>query len=115
MSWNLPPNPEGDGQIYLLCDLAVPSACERRLAKLVLLLLSSTEVRDWLNAKLNLRLGWVATTAFSAGPVSMKYRGVFELYSRKQEKSGSYKLNYYRRFTGTLAENFALWLKKYHK
>lgn len=116
MAWDLPSNPDGDGQIYLLCDLAVPSTRERRLAKLALLLMTSTEVRDWLNAKLNLRLGWVATTAFSAGPVSMKYRGVFELHSRKQDKkSGSYKLNYCRRFTGTLAENFALWLKKYHK
>ncbi len=116
MAWKLPHNPEGDGQIYLLCDLAVPSDHERRLAKLVLLLLTSCEVRDWLNARLNQRFGWVITTAFSTGPVSMKYRGVFDLYSRKQErKTGRYSLNYFRGFNGTLTENYAIWLKKYHK
>ena len=97
-------------------DLAVPSDCENRLAKLVLMLLSSNDVRQWLNAKFNFRLGWVIPTAFSRGPVSMKYRGVFELYSRKQDKkSQQYSLNYYAKFEGSLAERFALWLKKHHK
>ena len=99
-----------------MCDLAVASSCEKRLAKLVLLLLSSTEVRDWLNAKLNLRLGWAVTTAFSKGPVSMKYRGIFQLYSRKQDKkTGQFSLNYYVKFENSMRENFDLWLKKYNK
>ena len=114
--WKLPGNPDGVDTLYLMCDLAVPSDCENRLAKLVLMLLSSNDVRQWLNAKLNFRLGWVITTAFSRGPVSMKYRGVFELYSRKQDKkSQQYSLNYYAKFEGSLAERFALWLKKHHK
>ena len=114
--WKLPDNPDGPDCIYIMCDLAVASSCEKRLAKLVLLLLSSTEVRDWLNAKLNMRLGWAITTAFSAGPVSMKYRGVFKLYSRKQDKkTGQYALNYYVKFEHTLAENYVVWLKKYRK
>ena len=114
--WKLPDNPDGPDCIYIMCDLAVASSCEKRLAKLVLLLLSSTEVRDWLNARLNMRLGWAITTAFSAGPVSMKYRGVFKLYSRKQDKkTGQYALNYYVKFEHTLAENYAVWLKKYRK
>ncbi|MBQ3059679.1 MAG: hypothetical protein IJD16_05120 [Desulfovibrio sp.] len=114
--WKLPDNPDGQDSIYIMCDLAVASSCEKRLAKLVLLLLSSTEVRDWLNAKLNLRLGWAVTTAFSKGPVSMKYRGIFQLYSRKQDKkTGQFSLNYYVKFENSMKENFDLWLKKYNK
>ena len=114
--WKLPDNSDGPDCIYIMCDLAVASTCEKRLAKLVLLLLSSVEVRDWLNARLNMRLGWAITTAFSAGPVSMKYRGVFKLYNRKQNKqTGQYALNYYVKFEHTLGENYAIWQKKYRK
>ena len=112
-TWKLPENPDGQEAAYLMCDLAVASEVEKRLAKLTLYLLTSTEVRDWLNAKLNRRFGWVVTTAFSRGPVSMKYRGVFKLYSRRHDKkTGQYALNYCRAFSGTLRENFAAWLKK---
>ena len=98
-----------------MCDLAVASDVEKRLAKLVLLLLTSREVKEWVDAKLNKRVGWVITTAFTKGPVSMKYRGCFQLYSRKQDKkTGQYALNYYAPFGArTLAESFTLWKKKY--
>lgn len=114
--WKLPPdNPAGDTALYIMCDLAVPSDVERRLAKLVLLLLGSEEVKAWLDAKLRARVGWMLTTAFAAGPVSMKYRGVFTLYSRKQDKKkGQYALNYYAPLgTRTLVEAFSLWHTKY--
>ncbi|MFQ9866806.1 MAG: hypothetical protein ACLRWP_07095 [Bilophila wadsworthia] len=77
--------------------------------------LTSREVKEWVDAKLNKRVGWVITTAFAKGPVSMKYRGCFQLYSRKQDKkTGQYALNYYAPFGArTLAESFALWKKKY--
>lgn len=75
--WKLPEgNPGGDESLYIMCDLAVASDVEKRLAKLVLLLLTSREVKEWVDAKLNKRVGWVITTAFAKGPVSMKYRGV---------------------------------------
>lgn len=114
--WKLPEgNPGGDESLYIMCDLAVASDVEKRLAKLVLLLLTSREVKEWVDAKLNKRVGWVITTAFAKGPVSMKYRGCFQLYSRKQDKkTGQYALNYYAPFGArTLAESFALWKKKY--
>lgn len=100
-----------------MCDLAVPSSVEKRLAKLVLMLLLSKEVQAFVNAKLRSRFGWLISTAFSPGPVSMKYRGVFKLYSRKEDKkSGLFALNYYARFGElNLREAFALWRKKYHK
>lgn len=111
--WKLPTE---ETPLYIMCDLAV-SSCEKRLAKLVLLLMLSKEVREVIEAKLAARIGWLITTAFSAGPVSMKYRGVFELYSRKHnKKAGEYALNYYAKFgERTLAENFVLWNKKYAK
>ena len=109
--WNLPrPLP----MIYLMSDLAVPS-CEARLSKLVLGCILSREVRDlvalrWLEA-----FGWVITTAFSRHPVSMKYRGLFELHKRKQQ-DGGYLLNYYAGLGDrTLAESLVLWQKKFHK
>ena len=114
--WKLPEgNPGGDESLYIMCDLAVASDVEKRLAKLVLLLLTSREVKEWVDAKLNKRVGWVITTAFAKGPVSMKYRGCFQLYSRKQDKkTGQYALNYYAPFGArTLTESFALWKKKY--
>ncbi len=111
--WKLPTD---ETPLYIMCDLAVAS-CEKRLAKLVLLLMLSREVRELVEARLAARIGWLITTAFSAGPVSMKYRGVFTLYSRKlDKKKGEYALNYYAPFgERSLAENLALWKKKYAK
>ena len=114
--WKLPEgNPGGDESLYIMCDLAVASDVEKRLAKLVLLLLTSREVKEWVDAKLNKRVGWVITTAFAKGPVTMKYRECFQLSSRKQDKkTWQYALNYYAPFGArTLTESFALWKKKY--
>lgn len=109
--WKLP---DANEPLYIMCDLAV-SSCEKRMAKLVCMLMLSKEVQEYVNAKLMTSFGWLITTAFSAGPVSMKYRGIFELYSRKEKKKeGGYALNYYAKFGAlTLRESFALWQKKY--
>ena len=109
--WKLP---DERTPLYVMCDLAV-SSCEKRLAKLVLLLMLSREVRTAIDAKLMSRFGWLITTAFSNGPVSMKYRGVFKLYSRKQNKiTGEYALNYFADFgCNSLEQNFSKWVKAY--
>ncbi len=88
--WKLP---EASPMIYVMCDLAVPSL-EKRLAKLVLLLLLSCEVADALAERFMERFGWAITTAFSPHPVSMKYRGIFKLHTRKKTESG-FSLNYF--------------------
>ncbi len=44
----------------------------------------STEVRDILEQKLAQKVRTIGTTAFTDKPVSMKYRGVFDLHSRKE-------------------------------
>lgn len=111
--WTLP---DDTPPLYLRCDLAVPS-CEKRLSKLVLLLMQAKEVKAIIDAKLMHRFGWIVTTAFSSGPASMKYRGAFTLHNRKERKKEKiYALNYYANLGEyTLVDLFYLWIKKYKR
>ncbi len=78
--------PTGHGTFcdaYLMSDFAVRSGVPR-LSKLVVACILSTEVRDILEQKLAQKVRSIGTTAFTDKPVSMKYRGVFDLHSRKE-------------------------------
>jgi hypothetical protein len=67
--------------IYLLSDFCIVH--ERRLAKLVAMLACSREaVHAWCK-RFVMRPKSLCTTAFTDAPVSMKYRGIYELTSRK--------------------------------
>ncbi len=108
--WSLP---EKKPMVYLMSDLSVGSNVEKRLAKLVALCVLSEEARECLRLKYVEQFGYVVTTAFSRHPVSMKYRGIFKIHTRK-EKGEGYALNYFAPFTGlTLQETFRFWGKKY--
>ena len=101
--------------IYMMCDLALPAKHVPRLSKLILMAALSEEVRISLNKKLTMEFGWIATTAFSPNPVSMKYRGVMKLHNRREE-GGRYAINYVAPFSGqSLQEQFQAWRSKYHK
>ena len=77
--------------------------------------MQAKEVKDVIDAKLMSRFGWLITTAFSENPVSMKYRGVFKLYSRKEKKK-LYSLNYFAKLgEKTLQDQFNTWVKKHAK
>jgi len=106
--WKLP----GEGSmIYLMCDLAVPTV-EKRLAKLVLALLLSREVKELVDRRWLDDFKWVITTAFSTHPVSMKYRGAFKLHARKPVPGG-FSLNYFASFGSmTMREAILKWRKK---
>ncbi|MFN0145967.1 MAG: hypothetical protein ACKVT1_05610 [Dehalococcoidia bacterium] len=97
---------------YLLSDFSVlPNS---RLSKLVLYAALSREGQLFVQRVLNKRVRTLLTTAFSTHPVSMKYRGLFDLQSRKKAKdSDRYQLNYVAK-TGqwTLQEGFEKWLAK---
>ncbi len=109
--WKLP---EAGAMIYLMSDLAVSSRIPR-LSKLVLLCLLSREVKSLMDGRWLEDFAWVITTAFASGPVSMKYRGVFDLHTRKPQEGG-FALNYYARCGRFgLAEAYEIWLKKYAK
>ncbi|MDP2167961.1 MAG: hypothetical protein Q8J64_06495 [Thermodesulfovibrionales bacterium] len=102
-------------EIYLLSDFVVPSARHRRLAKLLLMALKCREVREELEARTVRRYRSILTTAFTDKPVSMKYRGLFELVKRGTGAAGQF-LNYRAEFENTsLKEVVALWTKKYGK
>jgi hypothetical protein len=110
--WKFPEGSPPGAMIYLMSDLVLPSAAPR-LSKLVLLCLLSAEVKQILDLHFAEDFGCVATTAFSAHPESMKYRGVFKLHKRLPDANG-YRLNYYAPFARhSLQEAFALWLKKH--
>jgi hypothetical protein len=91
---------------YLVTDFAV-SAPIARLSKLVLAAAVSVEMRLLLEQRYAGRIATVGTTAFTDKPVSMKYRGLFDLVSRKPGQ-----LNYVARAgRWTLEEALAWWTK----
>lgn len=71
---------------YLLSDFAVRPTPHRRLSKLVLAAAVSREVRDDCEQWLCGRVRTIGTTAFTDRPVSMKYRGLFDVHSRSEGK-----------------------------
>ncbi|MBI5725029.1 MAG: hypothetical protein HZA50_13795 [Planctomycetes bacterium] len=72
--------------LYLLSDFAVRPSPHRRLSKLILACVASREVRDDLEQWLCTRIKVIGTTAFTDNPVSMKYRGLFDVHSRSEGK-----------------------------
>ena len=98
-------------EIYLLSDFVVPSSRHKRLAKLLLMAVKCREIKQALEEMFIREYKSILTTAFTNNPVSMKYRGVFELAKR-----GKGFLNYRGEFENTsLKEVVPLWKKKYGK
>lgn len=115
---------------YLLSDFPVAPTDYRHLAKLVLYAALSHESKLLIERASNKRIRSCVTTAFSKRPVSMKYRGLFDLLSRKEQAtqkpkdqhgdttdtyySQPFELNYGSDLgRWSLAEGFAQWQKRY--
>ncbi|MEW6555098.1 MAG: hypothetical protein AB1384_12525 [Actinomycetota bacterium] len=111
---------------YLLSDFPVEPSDYKHLAKLVLYASLSKEVKLMLERYARHRIRSAITTAFTDRPVSMKYRGLFELLSRKEQEHKDYEdltdAYYGQRYElnygavlgeWTLAEGLAMWKKKY--
>ncbi len=79
--------------VYLMSDFPVGDGSVPRLSSLVLRAALSRESQLLAERSLHSRVRGLVTTAFSKRPVSMKYRGLFRLLSRKEE-AGSFVLNY---------------------
>jgi hypothetical protein len=93
--------------VYMLSDFAVAPTSFTRLSKLVLASALSKEVQDVLQQRTAKAVNTLGTTAFTDKPVSMKYRGLFDLYSRKPGK-----LNYVGKAgRWTLSEALDWWMK----
>lgn len=108
--------------VYLLTDFAVAPTDYPRLSKLVLMAALSRESQLWAERLTHHRIRRLMTTAFSHNPVSMKYRGLFELYNRKENpdwrEDDPTTLRYALNYIGdigrwTLAEGLETWRKKH--
>ena len=102
---------QGGGDVYLLADFVVNSGRYRRLAKLLVLVTQTREVRKLLEEKFLLEISRCRTMVFTDKPVSMKYRGLYKLARRDPGKL------VYETGMGILdlKEVIPLWLKKYEK
>ncbi|USK77740.1 hypothetical protein LIT31_26200 (plasmid) [Peribacillus frigoritolerans] len=67
-----------------MSDFVIRPVKYKRLSKLILACVLSKEVKMLLEQALNGRIKALSTTAFTDKPVSMKYRGLFEVHSRKE-------------------------------
>lgn len=93
--------------MFLQSDFVVNSDTQK-LSKLLIMLLRSKEVRRILARKLCNFYEGLKTTVYTDKPVSMKYRGVFEL-----ERRDKGKLMYVGKFTEqTLNEIYQTWQRK---
>lgn len=121
-----------DFDVYMLSDFPVAPTSYPRLSKLVLYAALSNESRALCEKMCRCKIEYVTTTAFTDNPISMKYRGLFNLVSRKEtegwklQQAGKtpddsyyaqrYELNYQAQFGGwTLNEGLELWRKKHGK
>ena len=96
-------------EIYMLSDFVVPSTRHRRLAKLLLMVSKCKDMKTLLSEKIVRDYKAILTTAFTDQPVSMKYRGVYELVKR-----GEGFLNYKAEFNETTFKEVThSWMKKY--
>jgi hypothetical protein len=116
--------------VYLLSDFPVAPTDYPRLSKLVLYAALSREAQLLAERLARKRVRSLFTTAFSNNPVSMKYRGLFDLHNRRENPDWSpdaerdpaayyrqrYLINYVASVGAwTLAEGFSLWTQKHGK
>lgn len=112
--------------LYMLSDFAVAPSRYSRLSKLVLYAALSSEAKLYAERMSRRRIRKLLTTAFSNNPVSMKYRGLFDVFNRKENKNWSpddtahdqqrYQINYIAPLgQWTLQEGLAQWHKKHSK
>ncbi len=102
--------------IYMLSDFAVAPTDYPRLSKLVLMAALSTEAHVLLERLRSRRVREITTTAFSDHPVSMKYRSIFELLKREEQKDGPhrYQLHYVAPAgRWTLQDALATWKRRH--
>ena len=108
--------------VYLLTDFSISPTKEKNLSKLVLYCILSKEVQFLAEKVTGKRAKTVTTNAFSKNPVSMKYRGLFELFSRREiekDENGKcvkWNLSYGAKMgQWSIKEGYELWRRKSSK
>lgn len=103
----------GPGAIYLLYDVTLTR--DAKLSKLVAVIATSKTLLDDVGRKIVNRIDTVVTTARTKNPISMKYRGIYELRSRRpsDEVEGENIIQYVSGVRPqTPQELYAEWWKK---
>lgn len=104
------------GDLYMLSDFVVPSTRHPRLAKFLLMISLCREVKQMLDEKSIRDYKAIMTTAFTASPVSMKYRGIYDLLKRGKTTDGKPFLNYRGEFgEQSIKEVTSAWMKRFNK
>jgi len=106
----------GGAGLYVMSDFVVPLTKTKRLSKLLLLLMQGSHFRDVCQEFTLSRVPVLSTTAFTDKPISMKYRGIWELAKRGSDASGKKFLNY-QTATGLHddAEAIRRWMTQYRR
>lgn len=105
--------------VYLLTDFAVSPTKIKRLSKLVLYCSLSKEAQMLAERCINKKCRSVVTNVFSKGPMSMKYRGLYNELNKKvveKDEQGNplkYDITYGAKAgQWTLREGFEIWKQK---
>lgn len=98
---------DGEQHIFMLCDFAITR--EQRISKLIVMLAAGQALIGRLESRMVQRFDGVSTTVYTDKPVSMKYRGVYELAGRRNGE-----LNYVSKVRRqTCDEIYADWWERY--
>ena len=106
----------GSDYVVLYSDPVSPFSRYKRLSKLILYLCCTKEMLKTINDISMWEHMGFTTRVFTNAPVSMKYRGIFELTERKEDKNSDYKntlIYHSKKHYETYQEALKEWLKKY--
>lgn len=111
----LPPKFDPD-EVYLMSDFPVSWSQYKHLAKLIVVAAMSVEAKQLVQRPLTQLVSNIATTAFSNRPVSMKYRSLLQLHSRKPAEDGQHEHQLH--YSGpmgewTLQEGLKMWVERW--
>jgi len=102
----------------IISDAASPMTKYKRLSKLILHLILTKDFLYTINELTLWEYTGFTTVAYTNNPVSMKYRGLFELVKREELKEGNYKfkLTYHsKKMFNSIDEAKNEWIRKYAK
>lgn len=108
----------GIDKATIISDPASPMTKYNRLSKLILHLILTKDFIYKINELTLWEHTGFTTIAYTNNPVSMKYRGLFELAKREDLKEGNYqfKLTYHsKKLFNSIDEAKNQWIKKYAK
>lgn len=107
-----PPKDIEHPSVYLMTDFCVKSSINK-LSKLVLYCILSKDVKMLAKRLVSKEVKSIFTNVFTKHKSSIKYRGLFDLHTRKELEDKSFNLTYISKFGNwTLKEAVSLWKQK---